>query len=161
MLFKNGRSTQKITAVHKLLHVFFIFCESEGYIAKNPCSKGLVNIPQNKDVDVDIIIEKKKVPFNYFRDDEVPILREEFKGNKYEKVVDFALGTGMREGEIVGLKWIHLNFEKKEIYVKIILLVQLPLMMKEKKQDMKLKMEHQKQKVVLILYQCQTLFMIC
>ncbi len=118
MLFKNGRSTQKITAVHKLLHVFFIFCESEGYIAKNPCSKGLVNIPQNKDVDVDIIIEKKKVPFNYFRDDEVPILREEFKGNKYEKVVDFALGTGMREGEIVGLKWIHLNFEKKEIYVK-------------------------------------------
>ena len=24
----------------------------------------------------------------------------------------------MREGEIVGLKWIHLNFEKREIYVK-------------------------------------------
>ena len=24
----------------------------------------------------------------------------------------------MREGEIVGLKWVHLNFEKREIYVK-------------------------------------------
>ncbi len=117
-LFKKGRSTQKITSVHKLLHNFYIYCESEGYIAKNPCNKGLVNIPKDKNVDVDAIIEKKKLPFNYFRDDEVSILREAFKDNKYEKVVDFALGTGMREGEIVGLKWIHLNFEKKEIYVK-------------------------------------------
>lgn len=118
MLFKKGRSTQKITSVHKLLHEFFIYCEKDGHIGKNPCGKGLVKIPKDKNVDVDEVIEKKKLPFNYFRDDEVPILREAFEGNKYEKVVDFAIGTGMREGEIVGLKWIHLNFEKKEIYVK-------------------------------------------
>lgn len=117
-LFKKGRSTQKITSIHKLLHEFFIYCESEGHIAKNPCNKGLVNIPKNKDVDVDAIIENKKVPFNYFRDDEISILREAFKNKKYETIIDFALGTGMRQGEIVGLKWIHLNFEKKEIYVK-------------------------------------------
>ncbi len=117
-LFKKGRSTQKITSVHKLLHEFFIYCEKDGHIGKNPCGKGLVKIPKDKNVDVDEVIEKKKLPFNYFRDDEVSILREAFEGNKYEKVVDFAIGTGMREGEIVGLKWIHLNFEKKEIYVK-------------------------------------------
>ena len=117
-LFKKGRSTQKITSVHKLLHEFFIYCESEGYIAKNPCNKGLVNIPKDKNVDVDAVIEKKKLPFNYFPEQEVRILRVAFEGNKYEKVIDFALGTGMREGEIVGLKWIHLNFEKREIYVK-------------------------------------------
>ena len=118
MLFKKGRSSNTIEDVHKLLHQFFIYCEKDGHIGKNPCGKGLVKIPKDKDVDVDAIIEKQKLPFNYFRDDEVPILREAFKNNKYEKVVDFALGTGMREGEIVGLKWIHLNFEKKEIYVK-------------------------------------------
>lgn len=117
-LFKQKRTTPTIEDVHKLLHQFFLYCETDGYIGKNPCRKGLVKIPKDKNVDVDAIIEKQKLPFNYFRDDEVPILRDAFKNNKYEKVVDFALGTGMREGEIVGLKWIHLNFEKREIYVK-------------------------------------------
>lgn len=117
-LFKKDRSTETIEDVHKLLHQFFLYCEKEGHIVKNPCNKGLVNIPKDKDVDVDAIIEKQKVPFNYFREDEIPILREAFINNKYKDVVDFALGTGMREGEIVGLKWTHLNFEKREIYVK-------------------------------------------
>lgn len=117
-LFKQKRTTPTIEDVHKLLHQFFLYCETDGYIGKNPCRKGLVKIPKDKNVDVDAIIEKQKLPFNYFRDDEVPILRDAFKNNKYEKVVDFALGTGMREGEIVGLKWVHLNFEKREIYVK-------------------------------------------
>lgn len=117
-LFKKERSTEKITAIHKLLHQFFIYCEKEGYIAKNPCNKGLVTIPKDKNVDVDAIIEKQKLPFKYFREDEIPILRKAFSNNKYKEVVDFALGTGMREGEIVGLKWEHLNFEKREIYIK-------------------------------------------
>lgn len=117
-LFKQKRTTPTIEDVHKLLHQFFLYCETDGYIGKNPCRKGLVKIPKDKNIDVDAIIEKQKLPFNYFRDDEVPILRDAFKNNKYEKVVDFALGTGMREGEIVGLKWVHLNFEKREIYVK-------------------------------------------
>ncbi len=118
ILFKKGRSTEKILSIHKLLHQFFLYCEKEGHIAKNPCNKGLVNIPKDKDVDVDAIIEKQKVPFNYFREDEIPILRKAFINNKYKDVIDFAIGTGMREGEIAGLKWIHLNFEKREIYVK-------------------------------------------
>lgn len=117
-LFKKERSTEKITSIHKLLHQFFIYCEKEGYIAKNPCNKGLVTIPKDKNVNVDAIIEKQKLPFKYFREDELPLLRKAFSNNKYKDVVDFALGTGMREGEIVGLKWEHLNFEKREIYIK-------------------------------------------
>ena len=97
---------------------FYGYCEKEGFIGKNPCNKGLVKIPRDKDMDVDYIIEKQKLPFKYFKDDEIELLRKAFIGNKYEKVVDFALGTGMREGEIVGLKWINLNFDNKEIYVK-------------------------------------------
>lgn len=117
-LFKKGRSTQKITAIHKLLHEFFLYCEKEGHIAKNPCSKGLVNIPKDKNLDVDAIIEKKKVKFKYFTEDEIKILRKYFETNKYKDVIDFALATGMRSGEIIGLKWEHLNFEKREIYIK-------------------------------------------
>lgn len=117
-LFKKGRSTQKITAIHKLLHEFFLYCEKEGHISKNPCAKGLVNIPKDKNLDVDAIIEKKKLKFQYFTEDEIKILREYFETNKYKDVVDFALATGMRSGEIIGLKWEHLNFEKREIYIK-------------------------------------------
>lgn len=114
-LFEKKRSTEKITDIHKLLHQFFIYCEKGGYIVKNPCGKGLVKIPKDKDIDVDEIIDKKMLPFDYFREDELPILREAFKDNKYKDVVDFAIGTGMRQGEIIGLKWVHLNFEKREI----------------------------------------------
>lgn len=117
-LFKKGRSTQKITAIHKLLHLFFAYCEKEGHIAKNPCGKGLVNIPKDKNLDVDAIIEKKKLKFKYFTEEEIKILREYFETSKYRYVVDFALATGMRSGEIIGLKWDHLNFEKREIYIK-------------------------------------------
>lgn len=117
-LFKKGRSTQKITSIHKLLHLFFAYCEKEGHIAKNPCAKGLVNIPKSKNLDVDAIIEKKKLKFKYFTEDEIKILREYFENNKYKDVVDFALATGMRSGEIIGLKLEHLNFEKREIYIK-------------------------------------------
>lgn len=116
-LFKKGRSSQKITAIHKLLHLFFSYCEKEGYITKNPCSKGLVKIPKDKNIDAKEIIKNRKIKFKYFTEDEIIVLRKYFETNKYKSVVDFALATGMRSGEIIGLKWGHLNFEKKEIYI--------------------------------------------
>ncbi|MEI3355722.1 MAG: tyrosine-type recombinase/integrase [Clostridia bacterium] len=118
MLFKKGRSTQKITSIHKLLHEFFIYCEKDGHIGKNPCGKGLVKIPKDKNLDVDEIIEKKKLKFKYFTECEIKILREYFESSKYRYIIDFAIATGMRSGEIIGLKWEHLNFETKEIYIK-------------------------------------------
>lgn len=118
MLFKKGRSTQKITSIHKLLHEFFIYCEKDGHIGKNPCGKGLVKIPKDKNLDVDEIIKKKKLKFKYFTENEIKTLRKHFEASKYRHVVDFALATGMRSGEIIGLKWVNLNFETKEIYIK-------------------------------------------
>ena len=115
-LSEDGQSEANIVKVHKLLNPFFKYCVKEGYVKSNPCSN--TTIPKDKNVDVDAIIEKKKVPFKYFTEEEVKLLREAFEDNKYKDVIDFALGTGMRVGEIVGLKWIHLNFEKREIYVK-------------------------------------------
>lgn len=115
-LFKKTKSSNTVLKVHKLLRAFFNYVEKEGYISKNPCDN--VTIPKDKSINVDSIIEKQKIPFKYFTEDEVKILRTAFKDNKYEKVVDFALGTGMREGEIIALKWSNLNFEEKEIYIK-------------------------------------------
>lgn len=115
-LQKKNVSISNIRKIHKLLSAFFKYVDKEGYILKNPCSS--VTIPKDKKVDVDTIIEKQKLPFHYFKQEEIPLLREAFKNSKYEKVVDFALGTGTRAGEIIGLKKTHLNFEKREIYIK-------------------------------------------
>ena len=115
-MFKEGKTTDNITKTHKLLNTFFKYVEREGYITKNPCSN--VTIPKNKNINADAIIEKKKLPFDYFTSDEIPILRKAFSSTNYSKVVDFALGTGTRQGEVVGLQWSQLNFEKKEIYIK-------------------------------------------
>lgn len=115
-LSDEGETESNIIKVHKLLNPFFKYCEKEGYIKGNPCSN--TTIPKNKNIDVDAIIEKQKIPFKYFTIDEIKLLRKAFELTKYKDVVDFALSTGMRGGEIIGLKWVHLNFEKQEIYIK-------------------------------------------
>ena len=43
---------------------------------------------------------------------------EIFKSTKYYNIIRFAIGTGMRKGEILGLQWEDLNFKNKEIYVR-------------------------------------------
>ena len=77
-----------IKKIHKLLNPFFKYAEKEGYIEKNPCSN--ITLPKDKDIDVDEIIEKQKIPFKYFTPDEIKILRDAFADNKYKEVVDFA-----------------------------------------------------------------------
>ena len=114
-LFQEGKTTTKITHIHKTLSSFFKYVEKEGYISKNPCSN--TSIPKDKNINPEIIINKQKLPFNYFTEEEIKIVRKAFKNNKYKDVINFALGTGMRQGEIIGLKKSHLDFEKKEIYV--------------------------------------------
>lgn len=114
-LAKDGISFSNIKKTHKLLNPFFKYLEKEGYVIKNPCSN--VTLPKAKNASVDAIIEKQKIPFDYFTPDEVKILRKAFADNKYKEVVDFALGTGTREGEIAGLKKTQLNFDEREIYI--------------------------------------------
>ena len=114
-LSRDGLSASKIKKVHKLLNPFFKYLEKEGYVIKNPCAN--VTLPKDKNISVDAIIEKQKIPFKYFTPDEIKILREAFVDSKYKDVIDFALGTGTRVGEIAGLKKTQLNFKEREIYI--------------------------------------------
>ena len=115
-LYKKERSSNKVLKVHKLLTNFFKYVEKQGFIQKNPCEN--TTIPKDKNIDVDLLIKQQKYPFNFFNEQEVKILRKAFSTTKYKDVIDFALGTGMRQGEIVALKWSRVNFKEKEIYVK-------------------------------------------
>lgn len=108
-------SIYSIRKTHKLLRQFFGYAEKEGYIFKNPCTN--ITLPKQKKTDAKDIIQTKKLKFSYFNEDEIQILKKIFKGNKYEKVVLFALGTGMRQGEILGLQWDDIDFDNREIHV--------------------------------------------
>lgn len=114
-MIKQNISIHNVRKVHKLLRQFFGYADKEGYILKNPCSN--VSLPKQKKNEARDIINNKKIKFSYFNEQEIPELKKAFKGNMYEKVVLFALGTGMRQGEILGLQWEDLDFKSKEIHV--------------------------------------------
>ena len=113
-LVKEQVSVNNIKKAHKLLRQFFSYAEIEGYIIKNPCIN--VALPKNKK-EVNNIIKEKKTKFQYFNEDEIRQLLELFKNTRYENIIKFALGTGMRKGEILGLQWQDIDFENKEIHV--------------------------------------------
>lgn len=113
-LIKNKTTANNIKKINKLLRQFFAYAEKEGYIIKNPCSN--ISLPKSN-LKANTIIESKKTNFSYFDEKEIKVLKKAFNGNKYEDIVLFALGTGMRQGEILALKWENIDFEAKEIHV--------------------------------------------
>lgn len=113
-LAKNNVSISNIQKTHKLLRQFFSYCEKEGYIIKNPCIN--TSIPKVKK-NVETILTEKKNKFQYFNENEIKQLLQLFKDTRYEKIILFALGTGMRKGEILGLQWQDIDFDNKEIHI--------------------------------------------
>lgn len=114
-MIKDKISIHNVRKVHKLLRQFFGYADAEGYIIKNPCSN--VSLPKQKKNEATDIINNRKTKFSYFTEEEIQQLKKVFKGNMYENVILFALGTGMRQGEILGLQWNDLDFKNKEIHV--------------------------------------------
>lgn len=113
-LIKEKVSPSTVKKTHKLLRQFFNYAEKEGYIIKNPCIN--TTLPKKKN-EISNIISERKTKFQYFNEDEIKQLLELFKNTRYENIIKFALGTGMRKGEILGLQWQDIDFKNKEIHV--------------------------------------------
>lgn len=107
-LFKT-KSTEKIKAIHKLLHSFFEYAVDEGYLFKNPCNKAV--IPKNN------LVKSEEKTITCFSPDELKAIQKSFVGNKYELLVNTAIYTGMREGELCALKWENVNLKEGYIHV--------------------------------------------
>lgn len=106
-------TNNNVKKVHKVLNMLFSYAEKEGYIVKNPCNN--ISFPKEAKKAKDILNQKHS--FQYYNEEEIKRLKDVFKGNKFENVVLFALGTGMRRGEIFGLQWSDIDFKNKEIKV--------------------------------------------
>lgn len=105
------KTYSQINKLNKLLKSFFIYAVNEGYMLKNPCSN--VSIPNKEQSRA-----KKEDAFEYFNEKEIKQLKKAFKGNKFENLILLALGTGLRQGELLALKWENVNLDEKYLEVK-------------------------------------------
>jgi len=107
-LFESGKSYSQIKNAHKLLNKFFRYVLSEGYVLKNPCFG--INLAVFKDdfevegvyddIEDDLLNEGE---IETFSDKELSLIFEKIKNRKLKIIVKLALGTGLRQGEILAL----------------------------------------------------------
>ena len=105
-LSDNGKSPSIIKTINEKLKSSMIDAEKNGYIEKNYCQ--LVNLPKEK-------MKEKKI--EVFSVDQQNDFLEIIKGHEFEILFLLALGTGLRRGELLALRWSDIDFENKTINV--------------------------------------------
>jgi len=105
-LVAEGYSKSTITLVSVVLGAMFKRAVMNGYITSNPIEKAV--LPKNK----------KRSKKRALTIEEQKLLMKYVKNQKIEKFVVLALATGMRPGELTGLVWEDVDFEKREITVR-------------------------------------------
>lgn len=109
-LFKDGKSSNSIKNAHKLLKQFLNYCEDSGYIQSNPTSGKKVVIPKDHNE------TKKEV--EVFDSEEMKLIlnNQEHSFIKYAALISYA--TGMRRGEILGLKESDIDYTENQIHIR-------------------------------------------
>ncbi len=105
-LSRNGYSKSTISLIHVLLGAMFKQALKNELIKKNPVD--LTTLPR---------AEKKKER-RVLTLKEQEILLKEITGHELEPVIRLSLATGLRVGEVTGLEWCDVDFDKKEITVR-------------------------------------------
>ncbi len=108
-LARNDYSKATITLIHALMTNMFRHAYRLEFIEKNPME--LVILPRGRQKQERRVLSRE----------EQEILLHYLVGSELETLVLFALSTGMRIGEITGLTWDNISFEKDEVYVREIL----------------------------------------
>lgn len=106
-LYTSGKSSNVIKNLNKLLKTFLNYSIREGYLLRNPCDG--ITIPGKT--------ESKKKKIEVFSNKEIEILREGLKDHKLEALILLALGTGLRQGELLGLMWSDIDTKNRTLHV--------------------------------------------
>ncbi len=104
-LFEKGKSFSTIKKTYVYLKAGLRYYIPKGI--SNPCDD--VVLP-SKDK-----FQRKTIRF--FNDDEIAIFKANAPKYKYGQALIFGMYTGLRAGELCGLKWRHINWEKKKIFI--------------------------------------------
>lgn len=102
-----GYKTSTIKQAKATLHNMLDYAYQNDVLQKNPCNKSVKFDIGEKPKEKDALSKKQQKE-----------LLEAVFGNKYEYQYRFALQTGLRAGEIIGLEWKDVDFDKKTITVK-------------------------------------------
>lgn len=104
-LLDNGATPTTIRQINTNLKTCLNEAERQGYIQKNWCK--LVTLPKKEDnKEVKVLTKQEQEKF-----------LEAIKGHELELLYIVALGTGLRIGEILGLKWSDIDFKNNELHV--------------------------------------------
>lgn len=101
--YKNTSIMQAKATLHNMLD----YAYQNNVLSKNPCTKV-----------VQYNIGEKSLNREALSIDEQREILKAISGNKYEKQYRFALQTGLRAGELIGLEWKDVDFGNKTISVK-------------------------------------------
>lgn len=104
---ENGYSTSSLQTLHALLHNILDIAVVNDLIMKNPCMGTIRPPAEHKERRV--LSEEEQTYLLKF------IQQEEWKF--YEPVITTILGTGVRVGEVLGLKWEDIDFENNTISI--------------------------------------------
>lgn len=97
-------SPKTIKNVHGVLHRALEQAQKMGYIRSDPLVA--VTLPR--------IVRKQIKPLE---DEELSAFLKEIRGNPYELVYFVTVFTGLRQGEVLGLTWDCVNFEKQTLLI--------------------------------------------
>lgn len=109
-LYEKGKTYSQIKNAHKLINMFFKYAVIEGYLLRNPCEG--ISLDQYKEEEtieeLDMLFEDEN-KIETFSEEEISIILNNITNPKLKILVKFALGTGLRQGEILALNRSDVN----------------------------------------------------
>ena len=113
LLTQEGFSPATVDNIHTQLHPAFQMAVREGVLRVNPASGALTEIKKShvwvKTKRKSLTVAEQKAFMNY--------LFENHQYQGWKPVITVLIGTGMRIGECLGLRWQDLDFENRSISV--------------------------------------------
>lgn len=94
-------SAKTVRNIHGILHAAYETLVDIGGVKVNPCTACAKRLPK---------VEKKEL--QTLADDDLTRFIETIKGNPYENLFLVDLFTGLRQGELLGLRWSCIDFER-------------------------------------------------
>ncbi len=104
-LAKSGKGIRSIRVAHAVLHSCLVQAKNLGLIARNPTE--FCKVPKQEKKDLNIWTEDQVIKFLGF-----------VHGHKNEHLYHLALATGMRRGELLGLKWEDVDWMHQKLLIK-------------------------------------------
>ncbi len=102
-----------IDNIHTVLHQVFQMAVDDDYIRNNPSDNMLKELKQSHNFNT----EKKKALLVDEQKLFVSFLKKNGKYNHWYPIFAVMLGTGMRVGEVTGLRWADIDMKEKTIHV--------------------------------------------